>query len=286
MNFKEKMHYFLNIDNIYKFSCSSKMIFPDGISFAFWLSKYVELFFDSLDEEDKNEFIFQKNKYLNEMQKIKKEVKEKKFTMRDAMLKLPYEFLESSDNKKFEKNSDLKFKCGISMSKWFFENLNFITYSSAEPYEKIRMQYNSFIKQRKILDFQRKKHMFYLEKNINKFNLYNEIRFSDDQTYGSWYKENEQKIINSNDKVSKEILLQKNNYLDLLKLKILFYNIDDINKFNENSNVRFPSGAIAYDFFLSILEDLEKSGDYLDRNILRQYYKYKDDYNELVKIKD
>ena len=280
MSYDKKLIEFSKIDSLRKFAYNSGIVFSDGSSTGYWYRKNKESIEKSMDSVSKL-IKEQKKMYIKELNKLKMTDYEATYNYYLLRNRVASEFLACQDLNKFDYNSDLRLKNGLRMYEWYSNNKSVILNSKASIYVEIREQLNEKIKadeRRKNLEDNKKRILFYKCNCINKFDPLCKVKFNDGMKMGLWYKNNEEKIINSILPIDIKIKQQKDVYDSYMELIKEFVFNSSLEKFNSEGNIRFTSGALMYLFFEEHINDINNSEDDFSKMIINQYDDYKKNY--------
>lgn len=216
------------------------------------------------------------------------------------------EFLLEKDLNKFSGlNKTLKFKNGSLMGRWYCNNRKRISLSEDNVSLKVKEQLNkkkqkkeAISKEQRIINdetFNNKVLEFYLERSLDKYVARNgDLRFKDNTVMFTWFSNNKNRILNSDDNICK--LIKKQYFEEYLKCsektyylkqkgfedKLLeFLNEEDLNKFNlKNRTLKFKSGTIMSVWFNNYKNRIIKLNNEISDDVMMQYLKY---YNVTLK---
>lgn len=197
------------------------------------------------------------------------------------------EFLECPDLNKFDPRSRVYFKNGICMGYWFGININRILALKRPECEEIKKQYEKkrrMDKSKRLLYLRKYKYMFFIMKNMDKFNRESNLTFPDGTFVGEWFDDNKNDILSSEDLIDLNIKKQYNEYLAFEDLKKEFLK-GDIEKFNVGGYVRFSTGAIMNFWWECYMDKILLSNDDVSEEIKKQYEAYLSLNKENVKVK-
>lgn len=282
MSFEEKLKEFYDCDIKDKFSTKTNARFSDGTSMGQWFKrKDTKDIIYSSNEQICIEIKRAHKKYLDEIKNSSKnrEVSYKYyFEMRNVKCK---EFLECLDFEKFNVDSKLAFSNGMIMSKWFLENKIYILSSKNELCIEIAKQYQEYLnnikKQRERknrLIYEKNKHLFYREKDLNKYDNTSTLKFPDGMFMGEWFMIYKDYILSSNGCFEKAIKDKYELFLLTRSLKTEFLEEENFEKFDIYGYVRFSTGALMNAYWEVYQKEILNSKCNIDRLIAKQYEEY------------
>lgn len=285
VSFEERLTEFLEIQNFEKYNSYGNCTFKDGTSANIWFRTQLKKIMNSDDEkckiamkgyiDFKNELRYQKER-LNTVTFTK--------TCKDREFLIEFEAKEGLD--KFKKDGDVKFQNGIHMATWFYENYRRIISVPYKECKSILAQYEKFKrieKQKQKLYEAKTRLMFLAEENIDKFDPTCEIYFEPGKNMGKWFADNKAIILASKAKVDMDIKEQYEEFVNYDLLRYEFYGIDDVSKFEEDSNYRFSTRALMY-FWWEVNKDrILNTRTKTNKLIKKQYDKFISKTNENAK---
>lgn len=173
---------------------------------------------------------------------------------------------------KFDLNNNLKFKDGTSVSKWFKLSFDNIINSSDEISKEIVKQYN----------FYKKFIAFINEKDIDKYNIkLKTVKFEDNVLMNIWYYTNYSNLRFFDEKYEKELIKQVEFFWKLRD----FIELDDLNKFNKESKIRFNKNISAPKWYYKNINKIHECSC-TGKIIESQYKKYNEGLKkEFISIK-
>ena len=210
------------------------------------------------------------------------------------------EFIEETDLEKFSDGSKVKFSNGELMGPWFIKNkkqltrLNNLTVSILAEQFKDYNTLKSKNKVKRYKSFDEKVEEFINEKNLDKFKVGSKIKFSDGMYMAIWFYGNKEKLLNIDQKLSKNIFKQFEEYKDgVIKLNkkldkekynkriIEFLEETNMKKFEKKDrNIKFSDGTFMSLWFYINFNNIKNSCDDLSKSIILQYEKYEVDKKE------
>ena len=252
LKFEEKLIEFANMKSDEKFTESGLAFFSNGARVGNWFYVNKNRIFELNNEISKHilkeyeEFVIKREKEI----KRKMELTKQKIERFERNCNL---FYNIKDDGKYREDSGIKLIGDQLAYDWFNAYLNRIMGSTLEICKLIIRDYRKYIineKKAKLIDERKKLHEFFCERNYEKFEINSNIKFKDGTLMYKWFLNNKDKIINSNELICIEIHSQYENYLSYLGLKDEFYKHTNLEKYDEDSNIRFRSGALMNDFFV------------------------------------
>ena len=281
LKFEEKLIEFLDIKSDEKFSESGLACFSNGSSAGSWFYLNKDKIF-ALNNEFSKRILKEYNIYI---EKKEAAIARKKELIKNNVEKFERYcniFYNIKDDGKYNKDKDVKLVGELLAYDWFNANINRImrsTYDICNLIKKDYLRYKVDERKAKLIEERKKVYEFFCEKNNNKFQVNSNLKFKDGTLMYKWFLNNIDKIINSNELIYNKIYNQYELYLFYLELKNEFYNHPNLEKYDENSNVRFKSGALMCFFFEQYFNDILNSNTKIDKLII-------DDYKKYIMIKD
>lgn len=282
MSFEEKLKEFYECNIKNKFSTKTNAKFKDGTNMGYWFNKKENK--EIINSSDEQMCIEIKNAHALYLEELKNDSQNREISykyyveIRNTKNK---EFLECTDFEKFNIDSKISFSNGMIMSKWFLENKTYILSSKNELCIEITKQYQEYLsnikkaQERKIkLIYEKNKHLFYREKDINKFDDTSKLKFPDGIFMGEWFMTYKDFIMSSDDPFEKAIKAKYKLFLSMRSLKRKFLEEENFEKFDIYGCVRFETGALMNTYWEIYQNEILNSNCSIDILIKKQYEEY------------
>lgn len=257
-----------------KFSSISFKI--DGASMTHWFYTYKEQILNGKETENL-EIALQYQQYLFDIELNKTEQVAFEISIVTQKKKMLQEFLNISDMKKFEFDSEIRLSNGDSAGKWFAKNVRFISDSKDSVCIEITKQYEEVIRKRNLKNqcgFKKDELFFFKTPKKYKFNIDSNIILPSGISSGVWFKYNRSFIIHGKGPLEKEIKRQYLSYRDFSRLILEFYQVKDLSKFDYDSDFRFTTGALMSDWWEVRKDEILNDDFFLYVYIQNQYEQY------------
>ena len=267
-----KLNQFISIKSLSKYGKFGGLTFDDGTLVSIWFRKNKDDIFSSDNELCRKV----KKEYEKFIDNGKNKTTFNNIYISDKNI-LAEEFYLCKSDDKFKNDSKLCFEKGISMNEWFIKNKRYILESKSKVCIEIINQYKIYLynlRQQKIISNHRYKIHFLNEFNLKKFNYSYNFKFDDGTLMSLWFYSNKERFKDSDSPIDTEIWQQYMTYWDLRKLKEEFMNSEDFSKFDPESALRFSTGALMCDWWLSNQDDIFNYNTEENRYIIRQYNEY------------
>ena len=279
MTYSERLKEFESIPNLNKFSQRSKLEFSDGkLTYTFYIKHKDEI----LKSNDKICLSIKRqlDEHMEMLEKNKKERKERSIKLasigdiRDIKVK---EMALCEDPRKFDLESDIKFKNGESMPHFFFLNIRLIYAYSKPYYIMLQNQYNEVLsdkKRKKNNEYQLLKIIFSKKEGLDKFVLSTNF-FYRGTHMPSWFYLVKDEIFKGTSQIDQKIIADYKEFRrQFNRYKREFFNEPNLLKFDENSNITFADGILMYDWWCDNEREISKSNSYYEKEIMKQNSSY------------
>ncbi len=267
-----KLNQFVGIKSLSKYGKFGGHTFDDGTLVCAWFKKNKDEIFSS----DNGMCRKVKKEYEEFIDNRKNKTTFNNMYISDKNI-LAEEFYLCKSDDKFKDGSKLCFEKGINMNEWFTKNKRYILESRSKVCIEIINQYKAYLqnlRQQKIINNHRYKMHFHKEFDLKKFHYSYKLKFDDGTLMSLWFYSNKEKLRSSDSPIDIEIWQQYMTYCDLRKLKEEFMNSEDFSKFDPESDLKFTTGALMYDWWLSNQDDIFDYKTEENRYIIRQYNEY------------
>ena len=209
-----------------------------------------------------------------------KEVKEEVF------INKLHEFVIIPGYDKFKQGKKVCFRDMSLTFAWFNKNRYILSDLDIDDAKLAIKQYNEMTEledQRRIEVFEKRATEFEKEKDINKFNTnYKKIKFTDGTVMSFWFEKHKDVLLNRNGTVFESIQRQYDDYKYYIEHNKIsfkdrlkeFKNIDNLLKFNGDSEIKFDDGTNASIWFNIIGKKALSLDDEISLDVKKQYSKY------------